>query len=46
MLRGKARKAAVCALMRKVVQIAYGDITRNEPYDPSKAFPTLAGRLT
>ena len=45
-LRGKAKKAALCALMRKVVQVAYGVITRNEPYDPAKAFPTFAGRLT
>lgn len=45
-LRGKVKKSALCALMRKVVQIAYGIITTNSVYDPAKAFPTFAGRLT
>lgn len=45
-LRGKAKKSALCALMRKVVQIAYGVITTNTVYDPAKTFPTFAGRLT
>ena len=45
-LRGKAKKAALCALMRKLVQVAYGIITNNTVYNPAKAFPTFAGRLT
>lgn len=45
-LRGKAKKAALCALMRKLVQVAYGVITTNTAYDPAKAFPTFVGRLT
>jgi transposase len=44
--RGKAKKAVLCALMRKLVQIAYGVITTNTAYDPIKAFPTVSGRLT
>jgi transposase len=46
LLRGKAKKAALCALMRKLVQVAYGVITTNTTYDPTKAFPSVAGRLT
>lgn len=46
LLRGKAKKAALCALMRKLVQVAYGVIVTNSTYDPAKAFPIVAGRLT
>jgi len=46
LLRGKAKKAARCALMRKLVHIAYGVITTNTTYDPLKAFPTVSGGLT
>jgi transposase len=46
LLRGKVKKSALCALMRKLVKIAYGVIVTNTAYDPIKAFPTVAGRLT
>lgn len=46
LLRGKAKKAALCALMRKLVQVAYGIIVTNSTYDPTKAFPTVTSRLT
>ncbi len=41
--RGKAPLAAVCAVMRKLIHIAYGIIKGGKPYDPTLAFAPMPG---
>lgn len=40
--RGKAPLAAVCAVMRKLIHIAYGIIKHGTPYDPALAFAPMS----
>ena len=40
--RGKAHKAVVCAVMRKMVHVAYGVLKHQTPYDPLKVCGRLA----
>lgn len=38
MARGKATKVIICAVMRKLLHIIYGVLTRRTPYDPVKVW--------
>jgi transposase len=40
--RGKAPKAVICAVMRKMVHVAYGVLKHQTPYDPLKVCGRLA----
>lgn len=40
--RGKAHKEVVCAVMRKMVHVAYGVLKHQTPYDPLKVCGRLA----